>query len=115
VPKYRIKCLLGYVKDKIEGHILDKAKQLGVNIVSWEIMPDHIHLFIKCNPTLSISKIVQGIKGYSSYKIRQDAPWLKYRKAFWSPSYYCETIGSISEQVVKKYIETQWDRMELHS
>lgn len=69
-------------------------------------MEDHVHLFIKSNPTLSISYIVQQLKGFSSYKIRK---YLNYHKtkAFWSPSYYCETIGHISENTIKKYIENQ--------
>ena len=72
-------------------------------------MPDHIHLFIKCTPNHRVSDIVRHLKGYSSYKLRSEYP--KYRKQYkWlcAPSYYCESVGHISEHTVKKYIDDQW-------
>jgi putative transposase len=71
-------------------------------------MDDHVHLFIKCNPTHKVSHIVQMLKGYSSYKLRKKYPIYKFKyKHFWSSSYYCESIGHISEDVIKKYIDDQ--------
>lgn len=51
----------------------------------------------------------QIIECQISYKLRSEYP--KYRtqyKSLWTPSYYCESVGHISEQIVKKYIEDQW-------
>jgi putative transposase len=69
------------------------------------LMPDHVHLFVRCKPSQAI---VRQFKGYSSYRIRQAYP--KYRmkyKHFWAPGYYVETIGHISEETIKKYIDNQ--------
>ena len=72
-------------------------------------MPDHIHLFIKCTPDHKISDIVRQLKGYNSYILRKAYPFYKKKyKSLWAPSYYCESVGHISEATVKKYIEDQW-------
>jgi putative transposase len=108
-PKYRKAILVGDFKIIIENALLDKANQLEITLEKYEIMPDHIHLFIKCKPTQTISHIVQQLKGYSSYILRKK--YSKYKKLYkhlWASSYYCESVGHISEQTVKKYIEDQW-------
>ena len=65
-------------------------------------MLDHIHLFVKGNLKISASTIVKQLKGYSSYMLRKEFIWLKKYKSLWTHSYYCETIGHISEVAVKK-------------
>jgi len=80
---------------------------LDITIENYEIMPDHIHLFIKCGPQHTVSKIVQHLKGYSSYKLRSDYKHYRKYKSLWTRSYYCESIGHISEKTVKKYIDDQ--------
>ena len=71
-----------------------------------DIMPDHVHIFIKFkNLNNTLPKIVQHLKGLSSFQIRKKYPYLKKYKAFWSPSYFAESIGNMSETVIKKYIK----------
>lgn len=50
----------------------NKTIENGCIIDTMETMPDHIHLFIKAPPTLAIAKIVQTLKGYSSYILRKE-------------------------------------------
>ena len=86
----------------------NKAKQLDVKIESLEVMPDHIHLFIKCSPVDSPHYIVQQLKGNTSRILRQEFATLRTRiPTLWTRSYYCESCGHISEATVKKYIEEQ--------
>lgn len=71
---------------------------------------DHVHCFVSAPPKLSISKIVKILKGTSARLLFIQFPELKtklYKHTLWNPSYYVETIGCISESVVKKYIENQ--------
>jgi len=113
VTKYRAQILTGAFATNIEKSLLVKAEQLEVTLEKYEIMPDHIHLFIKCTPHHQISEVIRQLKGYSSYILRKTYP--KYRKKYkhlWSPSYYCETVGHISEATVKKYIDNQWENAE---
>ena len=66
-------------------------------ICDLEIMPDHIHLFIKCKTTtVNIPRIVQSLKGVSSYRIRKTYINRKKILHLWSPSYFVESIGDSS-------------------
>ncbi len=107
-PKYRKKILIGIFKDIIEVSLFEKAKEINIIIEKYEIIPDHIHLFIKCTPNHKISDIIKYLKGYSAFKVREK--YQEYRKYphFWSRGYYCESVGHISEATVKKYINDQW-------
>lgn len=115
-PKYR-KCILkGKFKTIITNALFEKAKELGIEIEKYELMFDHVHLFISCTPHHNVSEIVKHLKGYSSYMLRKMYP--KYQKKydhFWSPSYYCESVGHISEETIKKYIDDQWTTLERKS
>ena len=107
--KYRKHILKNSIEELFKKKIclFEKASQLNIKIKAYEIMVDHVHLFIKTNPNIKISYIIQQLKGYSSYKIRKQFPFLKKYKALWTHSYYAETIGFISEESVKKYISNQ--------
>jgi putative transposase len=107
-PKYRRKLLVGQVKDRLEELLKRKAQEIEVSIETMEIMPDHIHLFVKCSPTDSPHWIVGQLKGLTSHELRKEFKPLRTRvPTLWSRSYYCESVGHISEQTVRKYIESQ--------
>lgn len=107
-PKYRRKVLVGGVEDRLKQLLVEKATDLGCEVEVQEIMPDHVHVFIKTTPTLSPHYVVQQLKGYSSRVLRQEFPHLKSRlPTLWTRAYYCESVGHISEETVKKYIEEQ--------
>ena len=71
-------------------------------------MPDHVHCFIKASPVDSPHFIVQQLKGYTSRILRQEFKQLKSKlPTLWTRSYYCESVGHISEETIKKYIMEQ--------
>lgn len=71
-------------------------------------MPDHVHMLIKAKPTASPHWIVQQLKGYTSRILRKEFCTLRSRiPSLWTRSYYIETIGHISEDTIRKYIEDQ--------
>ena len=107
IPKYRRRILVGEVKNELIEIFKIVEIKLDIKIETSEIMPDHIHLFIKGKPDLCISTIIKYLKGYSSYVLRNKFKYLKRYKSLWTHSYYCETISHISENTVKKYIENQ--------
>jgi putative transposase len=73
-----------------------------------EIMPDHVHVFIRMKRNhFSLPKIVQMLKGFTSFAIRKRNPWMLKYKAFWSAGYFAESIGNMSESIIKKYIDNQ--------
>ena len=107
-PKYRRKVLVGEVETRLKELLPELAEESGCTIDTMEVMPDHIHIFLKGNPTIPIHLIVKNLKGKSSSILRQEFPYLKKRlPCLWTRSYYCETIGCINEETIKKYIENQ--------
>jgi len=107
-PKYRRKVLIDAVETRLKELLIAKATELGITIETMEVMPDHVHLFIKSPPILAPHFIVQQLKGYTSYALRKEFPALKSRiPTLWTRSYYCESIGHISDEIVRRYIEDQ--------
>lgn len=107
-PKYRRKVLVAGVEVRLKELLKEKADELEIEIKQMEIMPDHVHLFIKSKPTYAIHFVVNQLKGYSSVVLRKEFPSLKSRlPTLWTRSYFVESVGHISEDTVKKYIENQ--------
>lgn len=106
--KYRRKVLTGSVETRLKELMREKGDELGIEIISMETMPEHIHLFIKAKPIHSPHFIVQQLKGYSSKILRSEFYFLKSRiPTLWTRSYYCESVGHISVDTIIKYIEDQ--------
>ena len=107
-PKYRRKVLVHPVDSELKRLLLAKAKEIKVEIEKMEILPDHVHVFVKADPTAAPHWIVQQFKGYTSRMLREKFSFLRTRlPTLWTRSYYCESVGHISEDTVKKYIEDQ--------
>ncbi len=107
-PKYRRKVLINGVDIRLKELLLQKSAEHGWTIEKMEIMPDHVHIFIKTTPNDSPIFIVSQLKGYTSFVLRKEFDWLKSRlPTLWTRSYYVESIGHISEDIIKKYIEDQ--------
>ena len=109
--KYRHKVLDGAIVIFLKQTILDIAKDKDFTITAMEIgESDHIDLFISAHPKHSIGQIVKWIKGISGIKLFKNFPDLRHslwRGQLWSNSYYIETIGSTSEENIRRYIENQ--------
>jgi len=107
-PKYRRKVLVGDVRDRLIELLNNKANEIDVNIEKIEVMDDHVHLFVKSKPVHSPHWIVQQLKGYTSRKMRLEFSDLKSKlPTLWTRSYYVESVGNISENTIKKYIDNQ--------
>ena len=107
-PKYRRKVLTGQIKARLLELFILKADELSLDIQDVTIMPDHVHLFVKASPALAPHFIVGQLKGYSSRILRNEFPSLKSRlPSLWTRSYYIESVGHISEDTIRKYIEDQ--------
>jgi putative transposase len=107
-PKYRRKILSGSIEARLRELILEKQIEYGYNILEMEIMPDHIHLLIDVNPKTGIYKTICKIKGHTSNILRSEFKQLRSRlPTLWTRSKFISTVGSVSLDVVKRYIEEQ--------
>ena len=106
--KYRRKVLTEdiqiFLKKKIQ-EVCDKNKYVLHTV---ESMPDHVHVFIEASQKDSVHRIVSQIKGYTAFELRKEFVELRSRlPCMWTRSYYAGTVGHVSEETVKKYIENQ--------
>lgn len=107
-PKYRRKVLTGRVESSLRALIVAKAAELYCEIVALEVMPDHVHLFLKAPPTHAPQHIANQIKGFTSHELREKFPDLKSRlPSLWSRSYYVGSAGAVSSATIQRYIEQQ--------
>ncbi|MCC0684276.1 IS200/IS605 family transposase [Clostridioides sp. ZZV15-6383] len=107
-PKYRKPVLVGEVKNMLKEIMPYKADELGAEIIEMEINKDHVHLLILCDPQFGIHKVVKGLKGFSSRILRENFQHLKSSMpSMWTNSYFVGTVGTVSLEVVKQYINNQ--------
>jgi putative transposase len=107
-PKYRRKVLVDEVAKDLEEIFYEVAKEKEIEIKALEIMPDHVHMFISFDPRQPLHELIKLFKGRSSNILRDRYPKLKSRiPSLWTRSYFCCTIGHVSEATIKKYIEDQ--------
>lgn len=109
--KYRRKVITKEVEDFMREAIEDIAKEKGFTVAEFESgHGDHVHLFVSAPPKLSPSMIIQYLKGITGRKLYLRFPELKeklWKGQLWNHSTYIETIGSVSEENIRKYIEHQ--------
>jgi len=107
-PKYRRKVLVGDVANRLRDLLYVSANKNGFTIHKMEIMPDHVHIFIQSDPTWAVAGIAHALKGYTSNIIRKEFRSIRSRlPTLWSRSYYAGSVGSMSENTIMKYIESQ--------
>lgn len=95
------------VEMRLRELLFDKALELDIQMTGLEIMPNHLHIFVKARPTYAPHFIVQQFKGYTANVLRKEFPHLLKIPSLWTRSYYCKSVGHISENAVLKYIESQ--------
>lgn len=110
-PKYRRQILVGPVAARLAELLGEIAKKWDIQIINFQVMPDHVHLFVSAPPKYSPAKLAQLFKGTTSYVLRLEFPKLKreIRKSgtLWSPGYYVGTAGNVSAATIEKYIRNQ--------
>lgn len=109
--KYRRKVLTNEIEKYLKDLFQEIAKEKGFEVVMMEVgEQDHIHVFASAHPKVAPSYIVKMLKGISGRKLFLQFPEIKeklWKGHVWNSSFYIETVGSISEDVIKKYIAKQ--------
>lgn len=111
--KYRRAVLKGEIDEALKEMFDQIAAEKNFTINTMEVMPDHVHIFVSSHPKLSPSYIVKMLKGISGRWLMMRYPELKqqlWKGHLWNSSFYIETIGSVSEEAVRMYIERQKTR-----
>lgn len=123
VTKYRASIFTAESLAVIEKSFLEVAKKMDFQIQEFNGEGDHIHVLIEFPPKLSVSQMVNALKGVSSRRYGQEGYKKPYGKdaaafgsedshpkraaALWSPSYFVSSVGGAPIEVLKKYIQNQ--------
>src|SRR6266700_2368734 len=84
ITKYRHKVLRGEVAERVRAIVREECQKARVDILQGHIAPDHVHVMISIPPHITISRLVQRMKGKSSYRLLAEFPHM--RKRFWGRS-----------------------------
>ena len=96
-PKYRRKVILA-----------EQIERWGQELIELEVLPDHVHLLVGCDPQFGLHRLVKLLKGYSSHALRAEFPTLKRPlPSLWTNSYFMATVGGVTLDVLKRYVEGQ--------
>ena len=114
-PKYRRKVFFGQKRFEIGGIIRELCRWKGVELLSAEACPDHIHILVASPPKMSVSSFMGFLKGKSSLMIYEKWGNMKFKyrnRQFWCRGYYVDTVGK-NEKKIAEYISNQLKQDEM--
>lgn len=111
LTKYRRSVFTKAVLEDLKEIFASVCQDFEAELVEFDGEKDHVHLLINYPPKVSVSRLVNSLKGVSSRLIRkkryaciQDKLWAG---ALWSPSYFAASCGGAPISIIKQYIEQQ--------
>ncbi|GBF81667.1 IS200/IS605 family transposase [Aphanothece sacrum] len=108
VTKYRSKVFTAESLALIEKSFKEVALKMNIMVLEFNGESDYVHVLIEYPPKLSISLIVNALKGVSSRRYGQYGFPKPYGKdALWSPSYFVSSVGGAPLEVLKSYLKNQ--------
>jgi putative transposase len=107
VTKYRKSVFTEESLDLIEKSFREVATQMDFQVQEFNGEGDHVHVLIEYPPKLSISQMVNSLKGVSSRRYGQAGYPKPHKESLWSPSYFAISIGGATLEVLKQYIREQ--------
>lgn len=109
--KYRRKVITPEIESYMRDLIQQIAEDKGFVVDEFESGEgDYVHLFVTAPPKMSPSLLVQYLKGITGRKLMEQFPQLRqklWKGELWNHSYYVETVGDVSAETIRKYIEHQ--------
>ncbi len=110
-PKYRRKVLTPPIDERLKTILTEQIERWGQDLIELEVMPDHVHLLVGCDPQFGIHRLVKLLKGHSSHALRAEFPALKRRlPSLWTNSYFVSTVGGVTLETLNRYVESQKGR-----
>jgi len=113
ITKYRKPVLVGDVGYKTREILREVCRNEGVEILKGHVSKDHVHLLVGIPPHVTISRLVQRLKGKSSYKLLHGFESLRrqyWGRHLWARGYFCCSSGNVTDEVIKAYIDRRSGR-----
>ena len=108
--KYRRPALTGEVALRVRDMIREICGQREVTIMKGHVAKDHLHLFVSIPPQVTISRLIQWLKGKTAYKLLGEFPHLQkqfWGRHLWAWGYFCCSSGNVTDEVIAEYIANQ--------
>ena len=83
--KYRYKVLENKIAERARQIIRQGCNSMNVTIIKGSIGKEHVHLLVSVPPSLSVSKLVQQLKGKTSRTLQME--FKNLRKRYWGQHY----------------------------
>jgi len=109
-PKYRRSLLSGEVSRRVEELLRHACVAHEWEVLELSVQVDHIHLLLQITPSVSVSRVMNILKGGSSRRLRLEFPELEdslWGASFWCDGYFVDSVGQLQESVVRRYIKNQ--------
>jgi putative transposase len=110
VTKYRRKVFDAAALAWLQAHFGKVCERMRCELLACDGEADHLHAIVEYPPKLSISVLVNALKGTSSRLLRKERPDIARRYfdgVLWSPSYFAASTGGAPLEVVRRYVEQQ--------
>ena len=110
VTKYRRDVLSALAIQDLRGIFAKVCKDFGAELTECDGEDYHVHLLVSYPPTVQLSKLVNSLKGASSYRLRLMRPEIcgrYYKGVLWSPSYFAASCGGAPISIIRQYVEQQ--------
>ena len=110
VAKYRKKVFDKESIDRLRIYFDKVCTDFEATLVEVDGEMDHVHLLVEYPPKVSVSTLVNSLKGVSSRMLRKERPDLAHKfwkGVLWSPSYFAASCGGAPIGIIKQYIEQQ--------
>lgn len=110
--KYSYPVLQGEIGLRLRELLREICVEKGLTVIKGNIRPNHLHVLVSAPAYYSPAKLAQYLKGKSSYRLQREFRALQKRywgQHLWGRGYFCATVGAVTEEQVKRYIESQDD------
>jgi REP-associated tyrosine transposase len=110
ITKYRRAALGGVVGARVRELVREICRANEMEIVKGHVGKDHVHLFVSVPPYLSVSKVMQCLKGKTSQKLLMEFAHLRrqfWGRHLWARGYFAASSGKVTDEVILQYIATQ--------
>ena len=108
--KYRKPVLRGELAVEVRNLIRQICRGNDIEILAGHVRPDHVHLLLSVPPHLAPSRVMQAIKGKTSYVLLRDRRQLRqefWGRHLWARGYFVCSSGNVTDEMIAEYIRHQ--------
>ena len=110
ITKYRKPVLRQDVAHRVRDLIREVCRKEQVEIIKGHISKDHVHMFVSLPPQVTVSRLVQRLKGKTSHRLLCEFAHLRkqyWDRHLWARGYFCCSSGNVTDDVIMQYIESE--------